>query len=292
MSAPSKGLAGPNVLLMGPAGTGKTTALGTLAETGIELFVVFLESGKEALIGYFADKGKPIPANVHWHVLAPPKRDFKTMGANALKINTLDQKTLANMQDPNRSLHNTFLKLIECMGDFIDDRTGEHFGPVDDWGPDRAIALDGLTGVCAAAMSMVTGGKPMRSQPDWGIAQDQVESFLRMCCDQCSCWFVLLAHVDRETDLISGGIKLMPTSLGKALPPKIAPMFSDVILTVREGTTWSWDTANSQADVKARNLPWKAGQPPNFAPIFASWSKRSIAAQAETPAPGTGAAQG
>lgn len=286
----TKPLNGPNVLLMGPAGTGKTRSIGTLADTGLEVFVVFLEAGLESLIGYYTDQGKPIPPNLHWHVLEGPKRDFKTMAANALKVNTLDQKTLANMNDPNRSQHNTFIKLVEVMGNFKDDRTGKEFGPVDTWGPDRAVCIDGLTGVCAAAMSMVTGGKPMRSQPDWGIAQDQVETFLRMCCDQCSSWFVLLSHVDRETDLVSGGIKLMPTSLGKALPPKIAPMFSDVILTVREGTTWSWDTANSQADVKARNLPWKAGQKPDFRTIYESWQRRSAAAT--TPEPAAGGTQG
>ena len=45
------GLPGVNVLLMGPAGTGKTHSLGTLVEAGIEVFYLGLESGLE-LAGY------------------------------------------------------------------------------------------------------------------------------------------------------------------------------------------------------------------------------------------------
>lgn len=274
-------VAGPNILLMGPAGTGKTRSLCTLADLGVEVFVLFLENGSETLTKYYAEKKKKVPANLHWHTIGGAKKTFKDLGDAAQKILTVDQKTLANMIDPKRMQHNLFNKVIECCANFVDDRTGEAFGPVDEWPRDRAFAMDGLTGLGSAAMSMVTGGKPMWSQPDWGIAQGQTEVFLRMCCDQCPCWFILIAHVERETDMVSGGVKLMPSSLGRALPPKIAPMFSDVILTVREGTNWSWDTINSQADVKARNLPWAKDQKPDFKIIRDTWLA-NIAASEET----------
>lgn len=67
----------------------------------------------------------------------------------------------------------------------------------------------------------------------------------------------------------------MASTLGKALAPKIPAMFSDVILTVRNGDKWSWDTASALADLKTRNLPIKADQPPSFAPIVAKWKARA-----------------
>ena len=64
-------LPGTNVLLIGPAGTGKTYSVATLVESGIEVFYLALEPGLEALLGYWIDAGKPVPANLHWHFLPP-----------------------------------------------------------------------------------------------------------------------------------------------------------------------------------------------------------------------------
>ena len=123
-------------------------------------------------------------------------------------------------------------------------------------------------------MSLVVGGKAVRSQSDWGIAQDQVEKILRMLCDGCSCHLVVLCHVEREPDVVTGGTKLMPSTLGKALAPKISAMFSDVILAARNGDKWLWDTANPMADLKTRNLALAANLPPDFAPIINKWKSR------------------
>jgi hypothetical protein len=123
-------------------------------------------------------------------------------------------------------------------------------------------------------MSLVVGNKPVKSQADWGIAQDQIEKLLRQLTDGCRCHVVLLAHVEREVDQVFGGVKVTVSTLGRALAPKIPPMFSDVILSVREGTKFSWSTANAQADLKARNLPIADGLPPSFKPIIDKWISR------------------
>jgi hypothetical protein len=131
-----------------------------------------------------------------------------------------------------------------------------------------------MAGLGRAAMSLVVGGKAVKSQSDWGIAQDQVEKLLRMLCDNCACHFVLIAHVERETDQVLGGVKLMVSTLGRALAPKIPAMFSDVILTVRSGDKWTWDAGSAQADVKVRNLPFKSDLPPTFGPVVEKWKAR------------------
>lgn len=268
---------GFNVMLMGPAGSGKTHAIGTLVEAdpATEVFYLALEPGLESLLGYWTDRGKPIPPNLHWHTLKAPDTSFLDMLDSATKINTLSLESLAKMTDSNRGKHNQYLELFKVLNDFPDQRTGNKFGAVNDWKTNRVLVIDSLTGLNGAALSLVVGGKPVRSQSDWGIAQQQLEGLLRKLCDGCKCHFVLLSHVERETDLVLGGVKLMASTLGKALAPKIPAMFSDVILTVRQGDKWTWDTASVMADLKTRNLPIKSDNLPSFAPIVAKWRARA-----------------
>ena len=267
-------LPGVNVLVEGPTGTGKTYALGTLADTGIETFVLFTESGLETLLGYWTDRGLPVPPNVHWHILQRDTVSFGTMADVATKINTFTQESLHKMQDPDRAKHNQFVGLLRALADFPDDRTGKKFGPVDSWGPDRCLAIDSLTGINPIALSLVVGGKPVKSQADWGIAQDQIEKLIRQLTDGCKCHFVLTAHVEREIDQVFGGVKITVSTLGRALAPKIPPMFSDVVLSYREGTKFLWSTANPAADLKARNLPIADAIPQDFTAIIAKWKSR------------------
>lgn len=267
-------LPGFNVLLMGPAGTGKTYSIKTLVDAGIEVFYLMLEPGLESLLGAWTDAGKEVPANLHWHQLKAPSASFADLIDSASKINTLSLDGLAKMQDPNRSKHNQFIELLTALNNFPDDRTGEKFGPVNSWGTNRALVIDGLTGLNRAALSLVVGGKPVKSQSDWGIAQDQVDKILGLLCDGCLCHFVLIAHVERETDQVLGGVKITVSTLGKALAPKIPIKFSDVILTTREGNKWTWDTGNSMADVKARNIPFKSGLESSFGQIVEKWKSR------------------
>lgn len=279
VASPASILPGVNVLVEGPTGTGKTYALGTLADTGIELFCLFTESGLETLLGYWTDRGLPVPDNVHWHVLQKPiieggTSGFSTLANSADKILTMTQESLHKMQDPDRAKHNYFPSLLRALADFPDDRTGKRFGPVDYWTPSRCIAIDSLTGINPIALSMVVGGKPVKSQADWGIAQDQIEKLIRQLTDGCKCHFVLTAHVEREVDAVFGGVKVTVSTLGKALAPKIPPMFSDVVLSYREGNKFLWSTANPQADLKARNLPIQDGIPQNFKPIIEKWKSR------------------
>lgn len=270
----NKSLPGVNVLLMGPAGTGKTFSIGTLADAGIETFYLGLEPGVESLVGYWTDKGQEVPSNVHWHTLASPKASFTELMDAANKINSMQLDTLAKMQDPNRSKHNQFIKMLEALNDFPDDRTGQRFGCVDTWGTNRALVVDGMAGLARAAMSLVVGGKPVKSQSDWGLSQDQIEKIVRLWTDNCKCHFVLIAHVEREQDAILGGIKLMVSTLGKALAPKLPPMFSDVILTERSGSNFTWNTGSSMADVKTRNLAISEKLPASFKPIVEKWQSR------------------
>lgn len=271
-------LAGVNVLLIGPSGTGKTHSIGTLVDAGIEVFYIALENGLESLLGYYTDRGLPIPENLHWHTVKAPTAGFAEMISGAKNVNVMSLEALSKMQDTNRAKYNQFVSLLEALNNFKDDRTGKEFGPVDSWDTTRAVVIDGMAGVNRCAMSLVVGGKPVRNQADWQVAQNITENLLRKLCDDVKAHFIILAHVERETDQVLGGVKLMVASLGRALAPKIPAMFSDVILAVRTADKWTWDTANAMADVKTRNLPISSTNAPTFANVIAKWKSRGGAA--------------
>lgn len=276
---------GPNICLMGPAGSGKTHSIGTLVDAGVEVFYVDLETGLEALLGYWKDRNLPIPANLHYCRLPAPTFGFGDFISNAKRVlQQPDGEALCKLKDPDKMKHDRYVQLLTILNDFPDERTGQTYGSVQQWSSDRAIVIDGLTGMGECVMSVVIGGKPAISQTEWGIAQGELLKLIKQLANNCACWFVLLAHVERETDPVNGGLKIMVSTLGKALPPKIPSIFSDIILTVREGTKWTWDTATGTADLKTRNLPLKAGQNPDFAPILAKWKNR-VTTETDTPAP-------
>lgn len=276
--SPPFNLPGANILLMGPAGTGKTYSIGTLVDAGAEVFFLALEPGYESLYGYWSDRGLEVPGNLRVHQVKAQTASFTDFIASARQVNTLNLESMAKMSDPNRNKHNRFISLLEALNNFTDERTGESFGDVQSWDQSRVLVIDGLTGLSDCAMSLVIGAKPVRNQSDWGIAQGQVMKLIQMLCEGSLCHFILISHVERETDMVLGGVKLMASTLGKALAPTLPSKFSDVILAVRAGTTWQWDTSSAQADVKTRNLPFKADNAPNFKVILDKWKSRSAMA--------------
>lgn len=268
-----KPIPGPNVLIEGPTGTGKTYSIGTLVEAGLDVHYFAFENGAESLRGYWLDRGKPIPSNLHFTTVKPASATWNEMADAVRDVNILAYEALKKKNDPHRMKYNQFENFLRTFNDVTDDEGNKH-GPVDSWGPNKAIVIDGLTGLERAIMTAVIGGKADKDQKDWGLAQNIDENFLRRLCDSCPAMFVLIAHVERETDLVLGGSKITVSSLGKALPPKIPPMFSDVILSYREGANFYWSTDNSQADLKTRNLPLSSKILPDFGQIINSWKKR------------------
>lgn len=272
---------GFNVILLGAGGTGKTRSIGTLVDAGIETFYLGLENGIETLIGYWADRDKPIPPNLHWANVMSSSVSFTEQLQSAKAVNTLSFEGLTKMTDPNRSKYQQFQNILKLLSNFVDERTGENYGPVDKWGPDRALVVDGLTGINSSSMATVVGGRPTKSMADWGVAQNLIMNLLDNLTNTCPCHFVLCAHIEREVDQINGGVKLMPATLGKAIAGLIVPKFSDAILCERKGSEWTWNTASPLADLKTRNLPVSEKLPPDFKPIVEKWKKRKAAMDPE-----------
>jgi AAA domain-containing protein len=267
-------LPGINELLLGATGTGKTHAIGTLVEADPKLHVHFFayEAGSESLIGYFTDNGKSVPPNLHISTVKPASASWTDLADNVRQINTLPYNLLKQAKDPKRASYDQFEKFLRAFNDVTDD-SGQKWGSVDKWGTDHALVIDGLTGIGTAAMQTVVGGKMDKDQPDYGLAMSMIEELLRRLCNECRCHFVLISHIERESYEI-GGSKITVATLGKKLAPKIPPMFSDVILCVRKGKEFFWDTEEPGADLKARNLSIASNHKPDFRALLAKWKSR------------------
>lgn len=273
-------LMGPKILIEGPSGTGKTHSLGTLVDwaaaqtPAIEVFVLFTENGLESLLGFWRDHGKEVPKNLRYHVAMTKALTLDSLISGADNVGKLSYEALTKMQDGGRSKNNAFHKILSACSNFPDDRTGQKFGPIDSFKQDKVFIIDSLSELGNAAMKMVIGNKPTASPSDYGVAQNNLMNFLRLCTQGLACTFIITAHVDRQTDEITGGIKLMTKAIGKAMANDIPQLFSDVIYCVREGTNWFWDTAAGNVDVKTRSLPISSKIKPDFAQIMDKWTTR------------------
>lgn len=288
-----QGLTGVKVLLEGPAGTGKTYALGTLVDwcaaqtPPIDVCVLFMERGLETLLGYWADpaptpvnpapKPRPVPANLYWCDLITKPVSLTQMKEMSGNVARLTYDGITKLSDGNRAANNPWEQMLIACTNFTDDRTGKKMGAVDSWGADRIFLVDSLSELSNAAMKMVIGSKPTASPGEYGIAQNNLMNWLRLCTQGCRCHFILTAHVSREKDEISGGIKLMTRAIGGAISGDIPPLFSEVIYTWREGPSFYWDTANASVDTKSRYLPIGSKIAPDFRQIMDKWMKRAAA---------------
>lgn len=266
-------LPGVKVLLMGPTGSGKTYTIGQLIEAGFKVRAIFTEPGMESVGAYFKDRNKELPESYHWHYIPPAGPDWAAMIDSATKINTMNQKGLAALDDIGKSKYREFIEVLTSLSNFKSDRDGSVHGAADTWGTDTVLVIDSLSGLSMAAMNLVTGSKPIKAMGDWGMAMDNLERIITKLTTDLRCHMIMMAHVEREGDEVSGGSSIMVSTLGKKLAPKIPRFFSDVILTQRVGTEFSWSTASPGVDTKARNLPIAAKVPVSMPAILESWKK-------------------
>jgi hypothetical protein len=259
-----KSLPGIKTMLVGGSGTGKTHCIRTLVDAGLEVFVLFTEPGMEVLADISSDK-------LHWHYIPASSASWADMLDSATKINSMSLKMLSDLGDINKRNYTEFKDVLVCLSNFQDDRTGQFFGAVDSWDSNRVLVIDSLSGLSVMAMNMVTGSKPVKSISDWGIAVDNLERLTTKCCVDLKCHFVLIAHLEREKDEVTGGESLMASTLGRKLGPKLPRNFSEVIHVRRDGAVFSWSTASFNVDLKTRYLPLKENIPPSFQPLIEKW---------------------
>lgn len=259
----------PKILLMGEAGTGKTHAIRTLCATGIKPYVVALEPGFDVL------SNVPVES-LGWRYIPQHAEGWQTLIDEADKVSRNSYAVLQAARDPGLALGKfpRYRNFLSALAKFTDERTGTELGCVDDWGTNRCLVIDNLSEVCKAMMEDTIGAKSVPAQNEWMIAQNNLENFVRQLVTATRCWVVVIAHLDKLVDEIQGGQRIMMQSLGKALSPKLPQLFSDVVMAKREGTKFTWSTAEPSAILKSRNLPIAQALQPDFAQIVATWKAR------------------
>ena len=254
-----------NVLLLGASGSGKTYSVKTLIDAGIEPFIVSTEPGVEHVL---KKAGAKLGEDCHLTYVSAANPSWDSMIRTAQQINTLQNDVLLKNKNVNKREYVQFIELLGVCANYIDPLSGKSYGPVDSWDESRALVLDGLTGVGTMSMNMVIGGKPLRTQPDWGISMDQVERFIQKLVFNTKCSFVLIAHIEKVRDEISGQFNVSLSTLGNKLAPKLPPIFDEVICSYREGKSFFWSTALEGFDLKARKLSLSDKLDPSFVQLF------------------------
>ena len=256
---------GPKVILLGDSGTGKTYSIRTLLDAGLTPFIIFTEPGMES-IGDILDK-------CHYQYIPPAQGSWDNLLNIGTMVNKLAYDAISKMQDANKSKYDEFLRIIGACNNFV-DQNGKEWGDVMNFGTDKVLVIDSLSGLNDMASSLVVGGKPVKGMQDWQVAQNMLKKLIDKLCTGCRCSMVLMAHIAREQDEITGATRLYVSTLGKALAPDLPAYFSDVIQTQRVGDQFSWDTSGTNIAVKGRNVPYAAKQSASFVPLIKRWQER------------------
>lgn len=251
---------GFKALIIGDTGGGKTFSIQTLADAGLEVFVLFTENGMATL-------RNTDPKRVHWHYIKPAPFDIPAARALADNMSKMQFQQLTQLIDGNKFKYNQFVDVLAAMSNFYCQRTNQYYGPVDKWGTDRVFVIDSLSGLSVMAMYLIIGGKPGTHEGEWGMAMGQIEKICNALCLALPTNFVLMSHIEREQSAIDLTPRLMASTLGKKLAPKLPRYFDEVVVTFREGTNWYWSTTYPNADCKSRVLGYKDKMAPSFVPL-------------------------
>lgn len=268
---------GTKTLLCGGPGTGKTYSLTTFIEAGLDLAVVVTDpGGDESLLASMKERKLPLE-KLHMKYLPVATQSWEVLKAVSGRINIMGYKDLSEMKHGlEKQAHRQFIELLETLSNFVDDRTGEKLGAIDTWGPDIALSIDSFSGVNKMALDLMVGGKPAPHMGEWGVAMNIEERLLDKLCSDTKCFFVATAHVETEFDEVAGRRFLMPAFLGSKLAPKVPRIFSDVVMAYKEGDKFYWTTTESNAFLKARNLPLSSKLAPSFAQIVDNRKKQYL----------------
>lgn len=266
-------------LLIGPAGTGKTTAHVTFLEQGLKLRLLCTEPSAPARI---IEEGKKRNVNLDlfdWRFVSPAVPAWDSLIKSAELVNALSLKDLADMRGGiAKPDGKQWLELLKSIADFRSDKTGKSLGDVTEWGTDCAFAMDGLTGISTMSRNLTVGLKPNPSPGEWGVMQSNILTLFQKLTADCKCIFSCIAHVERENNEITGLSNVTVSTLGAKLAPKLPPLFTNVIYAKRIGTDFLWSTADTGVDTKNGDLPLSDHLEPSFKPIVEAYRRRLEAA--------------
>lgn len=204
------------VLCPSDSGAGKTGALASLVDAGLNVRVLDFDNGLSVLKGYVKDKTKL--SNVHY---VDQLQDEMMLVAGRVGI----KKAPA------------FQRAMDAL-----DKGGEKFWgapipPLTQWTPRDVLVVDSLSMAGRAALQLVmqVNGKGMASPEiqHYGIGMENIEKWLQMMTSSAvNCHVIINTHVTN----VEGSPKLYPEALGSKLSPKIGRYFDNVVsISIKAG---------------------------------------------------------
>jgi hypothetical protein len=280
----------PSSLLAGPSGSGKTSALATQLLCDLDVFVIITEPGGVESLLDSAERLKAPIDRLHWATCLPASAGWDALEDMISKINSMDQKGLADLRDLGKSsFRPAAMKLLNTFKNFTCERTGVAFGDVTQWDDTKSLNMDSLSGWTQIAWGATVGYKPTANPGEWGIGQKFIENMLLKLNNDRSCFFNMTAHVEKEMDDMTGTRRITVSTIGAKLAPRIPPFFSEFIRCSRtmdnKGTAeFTWSTLASDMELKNRALSISSKLPADFKPIIEAYRRRKTLAGA-TPSP-------
>lgn len=267
----------PSVLLQGASGAGKTRAVTTLVKAGIETFVIVTEpGGVDSLIDGVRDTGGDMN-KMHWMSVLPATEGWDALDEMTRVIGTLDFEGVSKLKGVGKDKTRVpAMNLLKALKDFRCERAQASYGSFTQWGPDKALVFDSLSGLSTIAWYLTVGNKPTGAPGEWNIAMNWLEALLMKINSDRRCFFVLTAHIEKELDEISGVQRIMTSTLGRKLAPKLPRFFGEVVYAKRmsEDPKFRWSTIDNAADLKNRILPVGDKLAPDFAAVVSGYHNR------------------
>lgn len=278
----------PSVLLQGASGAGKTSSIVTLLLAGIEVFVIGTEPGfVDSLIDRCRELKAPID-KLHWTTALPATEGWDAMDEMVRVIGGNDFEGVSKLKGVGKDKTRVpAATLLSALKDFRCERDGKSYGSFTNWSDDRALVIDSLSGLSTIAWYLTVGYKPTGAPGEWNIAMNFIEGLLMKINSDRKCYFILTAHIEKEMDEITGVQRVMTSTLGRKLAPKIPRFFGEVVYAVRtiganNQPTFTWSTVDRNADLKNRVLPVSSALAPDFKQVVEGHKQRVKLAQGGT----------
>lgn len=227
------------MLLVGQSGSGKTGALASLLAAGYNVRVLDFDNGVETLINLLTDAKSPYPKD------AISRLDYITL--------TDEYENVAGKLVCKKA--SAWPKMASMLENWVDG--DQRLGKITTWSSRDILVFDTLTRLSSAALNFYLGlngwlGKS-RSQNearrDVWAAQQMIEGLLQMIYDKTvQCNIIMNSHIVYVDDEGSGPSlegerkpqQGFPSSIGKALGPKIPTYFNTVLLAKKDPAGGRW----------------------------------------------------